>query len=62
MDHSCFVCGCQLNIENFECGHVVSVFWGGDTTLENLEPICGSCNKDMGIENLYQYKKREHPF
>ena len=60
MDGSCFVCSQNINYENFECGHVTAVFWGGNSLPTNLEPICGSCNKDMGVENLYEYKNREY--
>ncbi len=58
---SCFVCRKQLEQENFQCGHVVPFFYGGENTIDNLEPICSSCNTDMGIENLHVYKKREFP-
>ena len=59
IDGECFVCQQSLNIENFQCGHIIAAFWGGDTKLDNLEPICGSCNRDMGVENLIIYKNRE---
>lgn len=54
----CYVCSSQIHILNFECGHVKSYHDGGDTTAENLRPICGSCNKSMGTQNLDEYKKR----
>jgi hypothetical protein len=57
----CFVCGTKnLNYHDFECGHIVSVYWGGDTTLENLEPICKDCNLAMGVHNLSDYKRSYH--
>jgi hypothetical protein len=56
MDGKCFVCECQLSNENFVCGHVKAVFWGGTNDLDNLEPICSSCNTDMSVNNLYEYK------
>ena len=43
---------------NFECGHIVSVKEGGETNIENLLPICSSCNKSMGTENLMVFKKK----
>lgn len=52
----CFVCKCQIDYDTFESGHVISHFWGGSTSLDNLEPICSVCNKDMGVENLLKYK------
>ena len=32
---------------NFEAGHNIPFSKGGKTTLENLRPICSSCNKSM---------------
>ena len=54
----CFVCEKQIDYDDFECGHITAAFWGGDVSLSNLEPICCSCNRDMGIENLNEYKRK----
>lgn len=53
----CYACNQSLHYDNFECGHIVSVFSGGPTTVENLEPVCRMCNADMGIEHLEEFKK-----
>jgi len=53
----CFVCGTTIHILNFECGHVVSYEKNGPTILENLRPICSSCNRSMGTMNLFEYKQ-----
>ena len=58
LNGKCFVCGKHIDYDDFECGHIVAAFWGGDVSLNNLEPICGSCNRDMGIENLNEYKRK----
>lgn len=52
----CFVCGNEIHITQFECGHVLSHANGGPISVENLRPICGSCNKSMGARNLMDYK------
>jgi len=39
----------------FECGHVISEYNGGDTTLENLRPVCSMCNKSMGKMNMDEF-------
>ena len=57
----CFVCHKSVDDEEFQCGHIRSHFYGGEANIDNLEPICGSCNRDMGIENLNDYKNREYP-
>jgi len=40
---------CQnvINITNFQCGHNIPESKGGTTTVENLIPICSSCNGSM---------------
>lgn len=53
----CYVCKKGIHYDDFECGHVVSVFAGGASTVDNLEPICRMCNSDMGIEQLDTFKQ-----
>lgn len=38
-------------INSWQCGHLTSVKNKGDTTLENLRPICTPCNQSMGETN-----------
>jgi hypothetical protein len=40
---------------SFHCGHVKSEKNGGDSTLENLRPICASCNLSMGTRNMNEF-------
>jgi hypothetical protein len=40
-----------------ECYNKVVHVLGGDSTINNLLPCCKTCNRDMGIMNLYEYKK-----
>jgi len=49
-EHKCLVDWCKNIITpfHFEAGHVIPESKGGATSLENLLPICGSCNKSMG--------------
>jgi hypothetical protein len=42
----------------FEAGHVVPECAGGTTTLANLRPICGECNRSMGSLNMQEYALR----
>jgi hypothetical protein len=57
LDGNCYVCDRATEYDTFECGHIISVFYGGKTDFNNLKPICSICNKDMGITNLEEYKK-----
>lgn len=58
MTGACYVCEEILNRDVMQCGHIISVYHGGCTVISNLEPICSSCNMDMGIINLLDYKKQ----
>lgn len=42
---------------SFSCGHIISEFNGGENKVENLMPICNSCNSSMGIKDMNEYKK-----
>jgi len=54
----CYV-GCKTKISQmtFECGHIEAESKGGLTNLENLRPICSSCNKSMGTRNMHDFMK-----
>ena len=54
----CYTCNREIDYDDFQAGHIVSHFYGGKLTLNNLEPICSPCNLDMGIENLNEYKRK----
>ncbi len=56
VDGVCYVCRDPIKRDGFECGHVIAVFNGGDNSINNLEPICSCCNRDMGTENLHQFR------
>jgi 5-methylcytosine-specific restriction endonuclease McrA len=57
----CYVCGAIINSKRFEAGHIISVFHGGETTLDNLKCICSTCNKSMGTQNLENFKRTYFP-
>ena len=57
----CYVCSTEISSFSFECGHVDSKKMGGTDQPYNLKPVCGSCNKSMGTENMEDYKKRNFP-
>lgn len=49
-DHKCLVEWCSNTITPFiyEVGHNIPESKGGTTKIDNLRPICSSCNKSMG--------------
>lgn len=55
--HKCLCCNMtDITQLTFNCGHIVAEANGGDLTVENLIPICQSCNSSMGTQNLNEYK------
>jgi hypothetical protein len=53
---NCRVCNTIINSKSFEAGHKIAVAKGGETTLNNLECICSTCNKSMGTQNLEDFR------
>jgi hypothetical protein len=48
-------CTNKITPFTFEAGHDIPESKGGQMTLENLIPICSSCNKSMG--NTHTFKE-----
>jgi hypothetical protein len=58
----CIVCmNNKINMMNFECGHIVPESKGGETSVDNLLPICGLCNKSMATKHMRDYVLQEFP-
>jgi hypothetical protein len=54
----CDICNTNnINQFNFHCAHVIAEINGGAATIENMRPICQSCNLSMGKINLNDYIK-----
>jgi hypothetical protein len=53
------VCLCckltEITQLSFSCGHIISEFNGGEIRLDNLKPICVSCNSSMGTTNMDEF-------
>lgn len=59
---ACYCCKTPLNLTGtWEAGHIVSHADGGPDTADNLRPICVSCNRSMGTENMDAFKARCYP-
>ena len=51
--HLCLCCKLtDITQMNFSCGHIISESNGGELKLNNLKPICVSCNSSMGTKNM----------
>lgn len=54
----CLCCKLQdIYQASFSCGHIIAENDGGSMSLENLKPICVSCNSSMGTKNMDEYIK-----
>ena len=52
----CLCCKLQdIYQASFSCGHIISEFNGGELKLDNLKPICSSCNSSMSTKNMNEY-------
>ena len=54
----CYCCQEQIDSKSFHAGHIVSVHHGGSNNIDNLKPICATCNLSMGTQNLEEFKKQ----
>lgn len=58
LDGKCFCCCLPLAYECWEAGHVISDAHGGESIVENLRPICLSCNRSMGKMNMFDFMRQ----
>ena len=54
----CYVCGTPITLFNFEVGHNKPFSKGGEWNINNLRPLCRSCNRSMGTMTVEKYKKK----
>ena len=43
---------------SFNCGHIIAESKGGELKMDNLKPICQSCNSSMGTMNMNEYMQK----
>ena len=53
----CHCCQGIIDSKNFDCGHILAAANGGENIVENLRPLCSTCNKSMGKQNLEEFKQ-----
>ena len=55
----CLCCNLTPIVQaSFSCGHIISEFNGGKLELDNLRPICVSCNSSIGTNNMDEFIKK----
>lgn len=61
MKGKCVCCQNEIDaLEGWEAGHVEAVANGGSDHIDNLKPVCSTCNKSMSTMNLNEYIDRYH--
>jgi hypothetical protein len=54
-------CCCEIrdiNMRSFHCGHINAESNNGKTNINNLIPICQTCNTSMSKNDLFVFKER----
>ncbi len=55
----CYCCKIKpIHFTDFEVGHNKAVSKGGSNNINNLRPICRSCNKGMGTKTIEWYRNK----
>ena len=52
----CYVCGKKITAMEFQAGHIKSEYNSGKITVDNLRPVCKSCNVKTGVFNMDEIK------
>lgn len=64
---SVLLCACCRATEfgilgsGYHMGHIISENDGGEATVDNLVPICVTCNTSMGTRHMGEFIKEYHP-
>jgi 5-methylcytosine-specific restriction endonuclease McrA len=61
VDGLCEICQDDISENEFEVGHIKARALGGQIDIDNLIPICFTCNRSMGTRNAYEFKKDVYP-
>jgi hypothetical protein len=54
-------CDREISMFDFDAGHIIPESKGGPTTIDNLRPICSSCNKSMNNRDMREYTAQYFP-
>ena len=58
---TCFCCSVVIEIIDWHCGHIEAEACGGETTVDNMRPVCKKCNLSMRTTNMYEYMRKKYP-
>lgn len=61
MKGECYCCKSEIDaLENWQAGHIQAASLGGSDKIDNLRPLCSTCNQSMSNMNMDDYIKRYH--
>lgn len=58
MNGNCWCCAGVITFEQWHAGHVVPASKGGPDKVDNLRPLCSSCNLSMGNSHMGDFIRR----
>lgn len=54
----CWCCEESIEVDAWECGHILAAASGGKDHEANLRPVCRGCNRSMGTMHMDDFKKQ----
>jgi hypothetical protein len=58
-NHHCAFCGCQIDFEEMQVDHEISLYWhGGEDNLSNYMPSCRMCNYYKSTFTIEEFRQR----
>ena len=51
----------QITVHNFHAGHIISHANGGSSSIDNIMPLCSSCNLSMSSKNMEDFILQAYP-
>ena len=55
-DHQCAYCGASPEVMTED--HVIALSQGGSDSIDDILPVCASCNASKGIESVDEFLER----
>jgi len=55
LDSLCWSCHTMVTFENWHAGHVLAWSKGGPDSVDNLRPLCSTCNHHMSDKHMRDY-------
>jgi hypothetical protein len=55
MDGKCWCCDGAITFESWHAGHIIPASKGGPDTVDNLRPLCQSCNLSMSNRPMCEF-------